>query len=518
MSGKHVEKQEAVIARPIRVIGDWSKAHLSSIELPDYKMKLIEAVTRSRRKDEAIGILKGMHPGARELKLRTEIAKLYGEDNWEQDVERYTKAMGELRWEYGLRSPDSDEKLEAVRNEDNLSEAQKIALANRFKMGISNLEIAASIQLKLRKTDGKKLSLKMFDENERKILNVLLPGKSPLEEKASSEELERLKKELIEKFYVKIENRSGIYLERKVIYPAALALYNSGECGIETLRQAVREKKEAEILLEFMGREPQHKVEFVERGLTRRKNDVNEDALNRVNEDALLSADIHVNGKIKRLDAVFDGVGSSNKASSASSMAVEVFKLGLLLKPPKSTADLELLMGMADLAIFTCRAANVGLDASATTAAVFLLDGKNAAASHAGDSGWKVFRKNKAIYSSIDHSVAAELEKDGHPSEGPRSSVITSALGTSFNHLDSCILDLKKGDVYVLYTDGVGDTVKNEEMGKIFSEEDDVALSETRIFTLARSRNENDKKYPSLTGGIVYGKCDDDTVIAGRVE
>ncbi len=510
MRRRSLEKEKSVVIRPIHIIGARANDRPSVMELPDYKMKMLEVVTGSRNKDEAIMVLKTMHPGLRELRLRNEIARQYGNANWESDVEKYTKLKQQLYEQYGLKEPTQAEKLETIRDENNLTEAQKYALANMFKTRISNLELAASIQLKLRKTDRNKFSLKMFDDNEKKILDKILPGKAPLEEKATLGELQRVKYELIEKHYMKNENKNGQNLEKKVIYSSALALYNSGECGIETLRHAVREKKEAEILLEFMNREPQHIVVFPDRGLTRGKNSTN--------EDALLSADIHENGKTKRLDVVFDGVGESDEAASASTMASEVFVLGLLLKSPGSKEDLEMLMSMVDLAIFTSKDPNTGLTASSTTAVAFLSNGKKSIACHAGDSKWMVFRKGKLKHFSADHSIAEDLKKEGLPCPEELEYVIKSALGTGSTYIEPHTLKLKKDDLVLLCSDGISDTVAIDEMEKIFSEEDDAELSESRIFVLAVLRDDHKKEYTSITGNLAYGKLDDKTLIIFKIE
>lgn len=422
-------------------------------------------------------------------------------------VRGYTRAMYEIYKQYGLKEPTTAEKLEAVRDENNLTSSQKSALLNMFRQDASDLELAASIQLKLRKTPIGRLTLKLFDKNERKILERLLPGQAPLKEKASNAELYRLKKELIEKYQL----INGGKNEKISIFMGALALYNKGKCGIETLRDAVREKKESEVLLEFMGKVPGHQVLFFsDRGLTCGK-DIN-------NGDSFLSADIHEHGKTKRLDAVFDGVGESDDASSASKTAAEVFKLGLMLKSPKTAEDLEMLMTMADLAIFTSRCQEVGLISSSTTAVAFLSDAKNAIACHAGDSNWMIFRDNKLNGMSRDHSIAEKLRKEGLTCPKELLSAITSALGVGFSHLESHKLKLKKGDAVLLCTGGISDTVNTDEIEVILSEDSEIGISESRIFVFAVQRDDYEKTYPTITGDSIQGKLDDKTIILYRIE
>lgn len=519
MRRRSAEKKSPVIIGRIQTIGEKSKEAPSVLEVPDYSERLLRAVTGARNNNEAEKILKSMHPGVRELRFRNEIAKFYENWGWQCLIRDYTRAKHELEERHGLKEPTAEEKLEAVRDESNLTDTQKLALMSRFAATESNLEAAASIQLKLRNTDANKLSLKIFTLDEKKILDKLLPGKAPLEEKATPEEFARLKKELIQKFEFVYRNKNGHNLENKVVFPSCLALFNGAECGIETLRSAVRKKKEAETVLEFMGKKPQHEVVFRHhRGLTHGKEKGK-------NEDAKFSADIHVNGKTKRLDAVFDGVGESDKAESASGMAVEVFKLGLMLKPPESEKDLELLMSMTDLAIFTEKAAETGLSSSMTTAVAVLSDGKKAIACHVGDSKWMIFRDNRLMHFNIDHTYAEEikqnLRENGHsPAKCARefSNAITSALGSDFRRLESHTFKLKKGDIILLCSDGISDTVWVDEMEKIFSEDSEIEISETRISDLARSRDDYDKEYDTIVGSIVKGKFDDKTLILQKIE
>jgi len=513
MREKKVERQPDVITRRIIIVGKPSPEKIQTGRSV-YEEALVRGVTgMGDDYDEKLAAakLKEMHPGERELRMRTFIAQQYEEDRWELKVKAYEVAKKDLCKKYRLREPTDEEKIQAVRNPDNLSDNQKLALAKRFSHRVSKLRLAALVQLVLRKTDNKKLDFKKFTGDEKIILEKLLPGKGPLEERATHGELERVKYEFIEKF-----TTEGGY---RIPYSSCNALYNNGNCGIETLRKVVKERKEAEILLEFMGKKV-NKVKFME-DLTLTKGKTSKDK-HRINEDAYLSADIeYADGRRASLDAVFDGVGESEKAYLASGMAVEVFKLGLLLEPPQNEHDLEILTSMADIAIFLNRDKKVGMCNSSTTAAAILTNGKKAYTVNAGDSKWMVFRNNNRHLRSVDHSIAEDLKRKGLLSQeeipDELSSVISSALGTGFTYLDTDSFNIKKGDVILVCSDGISDVVMLVEIEKLLSE-NPVETAEKIIFDIAVERAEDNKEYETLVNMYVWGKNDDKTLRMKKIE
>lgn len=507
MREKKVEKHPAVIINRIVIIGEPEKERIRT-GCSRYEEELVNATTGtdvSLNKEKALSELKRMHPGLRELRMKTFIVQKYEEENWEWKIRAYEDAKNELSEKFGLRVPTAEEKLEAVRDKGNLTEIQRCVPENRFSRKISNLEIAALVQLKFRKTPEGKLNIKKFGHDEKTIIEKLLPGYAPLEERATEIELQRLKFEIIEKFASKGRYRS--------VYPSCTALYNSNSCGIETLRSAVRKYKEAEIVLEFMGKKSD-RVVFRDLALTKGK-----DA---INEDASLSADIeYANGKKASFDAVFDGVGESEKASLASRMAVEVFKLGMMLDPPQNEKQLEVFMSMADMAIFLNKDKEVGMCSSSTTGVAVLVNGKKAYTAHAGDSRWMLFRNNKTYRRSVDHSIAEHFKRKGLldyedvPEE--LSSVVASSLGSGFTHLDSDSFGLRKGDVFLLCSDGISDVVMAVEMEKILSEHP-VDVAQRKIFELALSRDKSGQEYETPFNIYVWGKHDDKTLRMKKIE
>jgi len=499
------ETTPAVIKGRVVIIGQPKKEKIQSTFTP-YEKELTMAALGidSYNEKEAGEKLKAMDPGVRELKIKTFIARQYEDAHWEGKIIAYEESMKGMYEKFGLREPTKKEKLEAVRTSDNLTETQKLALVNKFSRKISNLELAALLQLRLRVIDERGLHIKKFTRDERAVIDKLLPGNAPLEEKATQAELQRLKFELIEKFK---SNGKG----DRNIFPSANVLYISREYGIETLRKAVSEHKEAEVVLEFMGRKT-NKVKFRDDlTLTKGKNSIN--------EDDYLSAEIrYADGKTATFDAVFDGVGESKKAHLASAMAVEVFKLAMLLEPPRNHKDMEIILSMADLAIFQNEDKEVGLCCSSTTAVAALIKGNKAYVAHAGDSKWMLFRNNHRHYHSIDHSMGEDCRKKGIVFLAEFAGAITSALGTGFSYIDSDDFFVRKEDVLVLCSDGVSDVVMPIEMEKILSEHPPEIAQEI-IFGMAVAREKSDKEYPTIIGNMMtWGKYDDKTLRMKRIE
>jgi len=505
MRQKKVESNQAVTKGRVVVLGKPASERIDT-GCSIYEELLIKAATGMNDNYEerrAVAKLKEMDPGIRELKMRTLIAEQYEDENWEAKIKAYEESKNGLYEKFGLKEPSDEERLEAVRNSDNLTESQKLALINKFARKISNLETAALVQLKLRATDDNKLDLRKFTYDEKRIIDKLLPGNAPLEERATQTELQRLKFELIEKF--KSDGHGG-----RFVFPSASALYRTEDCNIESLRNAVRERKEAEVILEFMGRKT-NKVNFrYDLTFTKGKNSIN--------EDDYLSAEIeYAEGKTATFDAVFDGVGESRNAHLASAMAVEVFKLAMLLEPPRNNKDMEIIMSMADLAIFQNKDREVGLCTSSTTAVAALIKENKAYVAHVGDSKWMLFRNNKRHYYSIDHSMGEDCRKKGIEFLPEFAGAITSALGTGFSHIDSDDFFVKKGDIFILCTDGISDVVLVAEMEKVLAEYP-IEVAEEIIFNMALTRSKGAQEYPTILDVMVWGKYDDKTLRMKKIE
>ena len=109
---------------------------------------------------------------------------------------------------------------------------------------------------------------------------------------------------------------------------------------------------------------------------------------------------------------------------------------------------------------------------------VALLIGKDAAfVAHAGDSRCYLFRGRKCIFRTSDHSLVAELVKTKALTEeeariSPQANVITRGLGAISNNVPEIDkVTFRKGDRFVLCTDGIWGMMQSKNLSRILSDE-----------------------------------------------
>ena len=125
--------------------------------------------------------------------------------------------------------------------------------------------------------------------------------------------------------------------------------------------------------------------------------------------------------------------------------------------------------------------------------------------SHVGDSKIYLYRDNCLKKITRDHSLVARMIDEGRLTseeafQHPRSNVLTQAIGLESDiDIDSGHLDLKKGDMLILCTDGLTDMIREKEIEEIASES---SSPEKLCSTL-------------LKAGLNAGGKDNITVVAG---
>ncbi len=207
-----------------------------------------------------------------------------------------------------------------------------------------------------------------------------------------------------------------------------------------------------------------------------------------INEDHIW---IHDSGKVLLLA---DGMGGHDRGADASRIAVET--LSDLLLPEKINIqidDITLPEGIsAEVApVYTVihRAVkktakvmaerNYELNLSkymGTTIAGFVLtDNNHIFWFHVGDS--RAYRLRDGILSclTIDHSLYAEWEKAGSPGQAPARHLITRVLGNNPEvEADINCGERKKGDIYLLCSDGLNDMISDTEIEKILKRDEEI--------------------------------------------
>lgn len=192
------------------------------------------------------------------------------------------------------------------------------------------------------------------------------------------------------------------------------------------------------------------------------------------NEDTFLMSDA------VGLYVVADGVGGSEGGEVASRIAVEM--LAAVLLPGTSSSEqsgeaavLGLAVDRANSAIRTEQAKHSELaDMGTTLSAIFFQNGR-ASLIHVGDSRVYLFRSNELRQLSADHTLVAEYIRTGllTPAEAqtsPNRHVITRALGSRDEIApDITVHTVRKGDVFLLCTDGLTDMVSDGVLSEILA-------------------------------------------------
>lgn len=203
------------------------------------------------------------------------------------------------------------------------------------------------------------------------------------------------------------------------------------------------------------------------------------------NEDNLLLAPEH------NLFVVCDGMGGHSAGEVASRTAVGTiaatfgFESSELSDDPLLSLDSDL-PAAADLLVKSIRLANrriynrgsvdSNLSGMGTTIAALAFDGKMASIAHVGDSRIYVYRDNKLVPLTEDHSWVAEVQAAGNISEEAASTlvnknIITRALGIKDTvEVDIRVEEAQAGDLYMLCSDGLCGYATDAEIERAITE------------------------------------------------
>ena len=200
-------------------------------------------------------------------------------------------------------------------------------------------------------------------------------------------------------------------------------------------------------------------------GLVRQKN---EDALG-----YLEPSEIKVRETKGSVFLVADGMGGHRGGEIASQLAVETIissYFGLRETDPAEALDRA--FKEANRIIIEKSQSDVSLHGMGTTCTALVFRGGKAYLAHVGDSRAYLFRDGKLDRLTEDHSLVGEMVRSGILSDEdarfhPRRNVITRSIGT---HEDLLVdvseepIELEKGDVFVLCSDGLTSLVGESEL------------------------------------------------------
>ena len=200
------------------------------------------------------------------------------------------------------------------------------------------------------------------------------------------------------------------------------------------------------------------------------------------NQDSLLVEE--------RIYGVADGMGGHNGGETASRVAVQVLKNALRRKSPEPRA-LEVGMEAANRRIFDMARHDSALSGMGTTVTLLWENAQEVLLCHVGDSRAYLLRDGVLQQVTEDHSVVAELLKNGVITADmarthPYRNVITRAVGVDpvvtadiFTH------DLKENDLWLICSDGLYNMVPDETIAEILKEAKDEETAADELLQLA---------------------------------
>ena len=215
-----------------------------------------------------------------------------------------------------------------------------------------------------------------------------------------------------------------------------------------------------------------------------------------MNQDFVYASDQPV-GNLSNLYIVADGMGGHNAGDVASRMAVLL--LGRVLEG--ATPDEALLRGgieEVNLLMYEEQAKEASLSGMGTTMTVIWEDHERILLGHVGDSRAYRMRNGKMELLSQDHSMVAELVRNGIITEEqarthPRRNVITRALGSEARvESDYFEFTLQSGDILLLCSDGLSNIVTDLEMLDYANEYQDPELLCRALMSKALNRGARD--------------------------
>lgn len=178
------------------------------------------------------------------------------------------------------------------------------------------------------------------------------------------------------------------------------------------------------------------------------------------------------------LVTVCDGMGGGPGGKTASSIAVKEIIAGVTEAPKdeETTNILIKAIRRANMAIIEFAAEHPELSGMGSTCTVLLISENSAIVAHVGDSRVYQIRGKKKVFRTFDHSMVFELVKKKVITEeqarlSQQSNVITRALGAKPDVEVDCVeLSFKKGDRFLLCTDGIHGSMPEEELVALVSD------------------------------------------------
>ncbi|MBS4539740.1 Stp1/IreP family PP2C-type Ser/Thr phosphatase [Clostridium sp. D2Q-11] len=187
--------------------------------------------------------------------------------------------------------------------------------------------------------------------------------------------------------------------------------------------------------------------------------------------------------------AVADGMGGHNGGEIASEITIEIIKtnadiyLNKLLEEKLSIESfIKKSLTLSNEEIFKAANENKSYKGMGTTVTMGCIYKNKLYIGHIGDSRAYIARDNMITRLTKDHSLVAELVRNGTITEEeainhPQKNIITRALGTNNDiEIDIYTYDLQKNDIILLCTDGLTNMVSEREIIELINTTEDIQV------------------------------------------
>lgn len=254
--------------------------------------------------------------------------------------------------------------------------------------------------------------------------------------------------------------------------------------------------------------------------------------IRKVNEDDFLCVKLNDLLKLEKpaadlyLCIVADGMGGRNAGEVASSMAVQEIvefikeKYISVLTEADITEDniFDLIRNAiyySNEKIYKKSLLNSEFVGMGTTLSMILIKNNNLYYGHVGDSRIYLIRKNEITKLTEDHSLVAELVKQGtiKPEEAyshPQKNIITRALGTEYDiEADLGKQEIMENDYILLCTDGLSNLIKDHEIMELVIAAEDVAQACDNLINKAKENGGFDNITVVVIHNSKGGDCSD---------
>lgn len=194
-----------------------------------------------------------------------------------------------------------------------------------------------------------------------------------------------------------------------------------------------------------------------------------------------------------------DGVGGHDRGEVASRLAVDTIAAEFRKARPSESAStlLPRCIERANLRVYEAAMAAPGSN-MATTVVACCLRYDRVVIAHVGDSRCYLVRQGFATSLTKDHTFAAEQLRMGlinarEADASQTSHVLSRSLGSGmFLNVDCCEQQLFAGDALVLCSDGLHNSVRNDDIARALQSESAPAAAASALVALAKERDGGD--------------------------